>query len=250
MSLRTLLIDDESNARGMLRKLLDRHCPDVSIAGECRNVVQALEALPRELPDLVFLDVEMPDGTGFDLLERLGSVPFKVIFTTAHNEYAVRAIRFSALDFLLKPVDPEELTSAVARAVSSSATEDSNARRLHVLREHLRQDRDAPERIALPTIDGFGFVEVRDIIRCVASSNYTEFHLQNKARVTVCRTLREYDELLTPFGFARIHHSTLINLAHLRRYVKGKGGYVVMSDGSELEVSVRRKEEFLKALGM
>jgi two-component system, LytTR family, response regulator len=245
----TVIVEDERPCQDALRALLAGACPEVTIAAVCGGVEEALRVIPRVACDLLFLDIELPDGTGFDVLEGLGDAAPPVIFTTAHNEFAVQAMRCAAIDYLQKPVDADELRSAIDRARVKTAVE-TRSRQLRLLREHMRQDSKAMEIIALPCLDGCRFVELREIIHCTAQSNYTEFHLRDKTSLTVARTLKEYDELLTPAGFARVHHSHLINLLHIRRYVKGKGGMVVLADGSEVEVSERRRDEFLARVGL
>jgi two-component system LytT family response regulator len=196
------------------------------------------------------MDICIRDGTSFDILSQLSSVEFKIIFTTAFNEYALRAIKFSALDYLLKPVDADELSTAIQKFIDARFDNDQNKQQLHLLHDHLASSENGKGMIAIPTLDGFTIIQIQDIIRCEAQSNYTDVFLKNNIKFTTCRTLKEYEELFVPHNFFRIHNSHLINLNHLQKYVKGKGGHVILSDGKELEVSVRRKEEFLKRLGM
>ena len=198
----------------------------------------------------MFLDVELPDGTAFDDLQQLGGIRFQIIFTTAHAEYALRAIRFSALDYLMKPVVAEETRAAVDKVRGRRQDHDVRAHQMRTLQKHLVSGGEGMDRIVLPTQEGFIFVELHDIVWCEAQSNYTVFHLVAGPALIACRTMMEFEELLQEHGFFRIHHSHMINLHHVARYVKGKGGYVVMSTGTELEVSVRkRKEEFVGRIG-
>ncbi len=248
--LRAIIVDDEELCRDTLRRHLDKHCPAIQIVAECGSVAESLDAIPANNPDLVFLDIMLPDGTGFEILERIEQLTFKVIFTSAHDEYAIRAIRFSALDYLLKPVCIDELVAAVEKVGQTSTPATAQTTQIRLLRENLGHTSDGDMQMALPTIDGFNFVTLSDIVSCEAKRNYTECVTCQGEVLLVCRTLKEFEELLSDRGFFRIHHSHIINLKHLRKYVRGKGGYVVMSTGREFEVSVRRRESFIIALGM
>lgn len=241
---RVLIIDDEEKARTALRNLLEKHCPDIRIMGEAGNVRSGLELIEQEQPDAIFLDVQMPDGTGFNLLEQAGKINFKVIFVSAYDSFAMQAFKFSALDYLQKPVDPDLLIDACSRLVKSESRYEEINKKLEVLLGNM----NSFEKIALPTMDGIIFVKIRDITRCESDNNYTNIFLNNGQKIIVSKTLKEYDDMLTPFNFFRIHKSYLINLAYLQRYKKGEGGSVIMEDGAELEVSRRRKEEFLACL--
>jgi two-component system LytT family response regulator len=244
-AVRAVIVEDDAHARTALLRLLAELCPQIRVAGTCGRVDDAVRLLREPGTDIVFLDVELPDGTGFDVLQQLGPVDFSVIFTTAHVEYAVRAIKFSALDYLLKPVAAEELMAAVAKASSPAHGREQQGLQLRLLQQHLAGQGEGMARIVLPTQEGYSFIPLEDIVWCEAQNNYTDFHLLHGSPLPASRTLKEFEELLEPNGFCRIHHSHLINLRHLVKYVKGKGGYVVMSTGKELEVSVRRKEDFL-----
>jgi two-component system, LytTR family, response regulator len=245
MKLRAIIIDDEESCRDTLRDLLRNHFPHFQIVKECDSVESGIAALRGAEIDVLFLDVELPDGSGFDVLSALEDIRFKTIFTTAHNEYAVKAIKFSALDYLLKPILVDDLTAALARIDRTPEAQEQQRAQLRILHDRLVSRDDGEDRIALPTQDGYSFVDLRDIIRCEAENNYTWVFLVRGAKLLVCRTMKEFDEMLEEHGFFRIHNSHLINLRHLKRYVKGKGGYVVMSDDNELEVSVRRKDDFI-----
>ncbi|MBL0174989.1 MAG: response regulator transcription factor [Ignavibacteria bacterium] len=248
--IRAIIVDDEQPCRETLLRHLARHCPHLHVLAQCASVAEALEAIGACDPDLVFLDIMLPDGTGFDVLQCLDRVAFKVIFTTAHDEFAIRAIRFSALDYLLKPVLVGELLAAVEKVSQPRIPAHTSPTQIRLLRENLAHGGNNEMQMALPTLDGFMFVAVHDMVSCEARSNYTECGMANGEALTVCRTLKEFEDLLGDRGFFRIHHSHMINLRHLRRYVRGKGGYVVMSSGKEFEVSVRRKDAFITALGM
>lgn len=240
---KAVIVDDESKARNALNNLLGQHCQTIEVVGEADCVNAGLEAIQKFKPDVVFLDVQMPDGTGFDLLEQIKDIQFKVIFASAYDRFAIQAFKFSALDYLQKPVEAEKLMDACSRLSETDRFEELN-KKLEVL----LSNKNSFEKIALPTLDGIIFVKIKDIVRCESDNNYTNIFNSNGEKTIVSKTLKEYDEMLTPFNFFRIHKSSLINLAFLSKYKKGEGGYVVMEDGAELEVSRRRKEDFLKVL--
>jgi two-component system, LytTR family, response regulator len=249
MKLRAIIIEDDENCRDTLRDLLGKHCPDIHVVKECGDVASGVTALNEAEIDILFLDIELPDGLGFDILNRVEHIRFKTIFTTAHNEYAIKAIKFSALDYLLKPILADDLKEAIARFKATQETQEQQRAQLKILRDHLTPRHDGQDRIALPTQDGYSFVDLRDIVWCEAQSNYTTVSLVRGAALIVSRTMKEFEELLVEHGFFRIHNSHIINLHHLKKYVKGKGGYVIMSDNKELEVAARRKEEFIERIG-
>ncbi|GAB4008767.1 response regulator transcription factor [Spirosoma sp. KCTC 42546] len=253
--LRAVLIDDETNAREALTNLLRILCPEVTIVGEAKNADLGIELIKKEKPNLVFLDIQMPGKTGFDLLASFEKVDFGVIFTTAYQEFAIRAFRFSAIDYLLKPIDPDELQSAVEKFKSQVAG--VNPQQLQILQEHLdstqsprliERKKNDNQRIALPTAEGIHFVQMTDIIQCESLGSYTKFHLVKGPAIVVSRLLKEYEEILDNYYFFRVHQSNIVNLEHIKRYVKGDGGQVWMSDNTEIEVSRRRKDEFLSLL--
>lgn len=240
---KALIIDDESKARNALKNLLAQYCQSVEVVGEADCVKAGIETIQKLNPDVVFLDVQMPDGTGFDLLEQIKDINFKIIFASAYDKFAIQAFKFSALDYLQKPVEPEKLTEACSKLGDSDRFAEIN-KKLEVL----LSNKNSFEKIALPTMDGIIFVKIKEILRCESDNNYTNIFLFGGDKIIVSKTLKEYDEMLTPFNFFRIHKSHLINLAFLSRYKKGEGGCVIMEDGAELEVSRRRKEEFLSVL--
>ena len=210
---KTVIIDDESAARNALKDLLSRHCSNIEVLAEADCVKAGLLAIRKYKPELVFLDVQMPDGTGFDLLEQIGEVDFKVIFASAYDTFAMQAFRFSALDYLQKPLESEKLIDACKKLDSSDRFEVLN-KKLEVL----ISNKNSFEKIALPTLDGIIFLKIQDIVRCESDNNYTNIYSINGKRIVVSRTLKEYDEMLSPFRFFRIHKSHLINLAYLARY--------------------------------
>ena len=240
---KAVIIDDESKARNALKNLIAKHCSNIVVVAEADCVKAGIETINANFPDIVFLDVQMPDGTGFDLLEQLGDVDFKVIFASAYDKFAIQAFRFSAIDYLLKPVEPDMLIEAC-----SKLTGDNRITEINKKLEVLLNNRNSFEKIALPTLDGINFVNIKEIIRCESDNNYTNIFLTGGRKFIVSKTLKEFDEMLSPFNFFRIHKSHLINLNYLQKYNKGEGGYVIMEDGSELEVSRRRKDDFIRAL--
>ncbi len=240
---RAVIVDDESKARKALKNLLEKHCSNIVVLAEADCVKAGVEQIKEHQPDVVFLDVQMPDGTGFDLLEQFEEINFKIIFASAYDKFAIQAFKFSAVDYLQKPVEAEELVQACSRISGDGKYIEIN-KKLEVL----LSNRSSFEKIALPTLEGIDFVKIKEIVRCESDNNYTNIYLVGGQQILVSKTLKEYDEMLSPFNFFRIHKSSLINLAFLKKYRKGDGGTVVMEDGAELEVSRRRKEDFMNAL--
>jgi two-component system, LytTR family, response regulator len=248
-----IIIDDDSNLRDGLRGLLSFYAPEIKIIGEAEDVTSGVVVMDKLKPQVVFLDIQLNDGTGFDVLEQIaqknGKTTSHIVFITAHEEYAIKAFRFSALDFLLKPIDPDELEIVIGKIKNVLEKNDSYAH-IDLLLENIRKKVDNFKRIALTTADGIHLFEVSDIIRCEGEDNYTTFYIKNNKPVIVSRTLKEYEELLSEYGFERIHQRHLINLAYLKSYVKKEGGFVVMADNAQLPISARKKErlqELIKA---
>ena len=246
-----LLIDDDANLRNGMRSLLERYAPEIMIIGEADNVKTGIEAMENLQPQVVFLDIQLGDGTGFDILEDIaqkrGKSTSHIVFITAHEQYAVKAFRFSALDFLLKPVDPEELEKVIVK-IKNVLTKNDNYAHIDLLLENIRKKVDNFKRIALSTSDGIHLFEISDIIRCESEDNYTKFYIKNNKPILISKTLKEYEEMLTEHGFERIHQSHLINLSYLKSYIKKDGGYVVMADNSNLPISQRKKERLQEVL--
>jgi two-component system LytT family response regulator len=213
----------------------------------CQNIAEAVEAVAVHSPQVVFLDIQLQRETGFDLLTKLKEINFEVIFTTAYTEYAIKAFKFSAIDYLLKPIDIDELIKAVAK-VEKRVTNNMTSR-LTELVQNLKRESPENFKIALPTLEGLVFVNVKDIIYCEASSNYTKIYTSDE-KYLVSKTLKEYDELLSDHNFFRIHNSYLININSIKKYVKGEGGYVVLNNNVSLDVSKRKKEAFLNRIGV
>jgi two-component system LytT family response regulator len=246
--IRTILIEDEEKSLLALAGLLSQYCPEVSIIGKAGGAEAAIDLIEELKPDLIFIDVMMPDGTGFDVLERSTYKPAGVIFVTAFEEFALRAFRFSALDYLLKPLNFLDLQAAVKR-FEKLHTE----KKVPLYGEQMSiakntYDSPVPEHIVLPALDGFSIVKLSEIVRCEADSNYTKVVFSTGKPFLASRSLVHFEELLGELHFVRVHHKHLINLAYVRRYQKGRGGMVEMTDGHEVEVSVRKKDEFLAAI--
>lgn len=249
-----LLIDDDDNLRNGMKSLLSRYAPEIQIIGEANSVKTGVEAMENLQPQVVFLDIQMTDGTGFDVLEQIalknGKSTSHIVFITAHEQYAIKAFRFSALDFLLKPVDPDELQKVIEK-IKNVLVKNDDYSHIDLLLENIRKKVDNFKRIALSNSDGIHLFEVSDIIRCESEDNYTKFFIKNSKPILISKTLKEYEELLTEHGFERIHQSHLINVAYLKSYIKKDGGYVVMADNSNLPISQRKKDrlqEILKTL--
>ena len=245
-----LLIDDDSNLRNGMKSLLARYAPEIRIIGEADSVETGVKIVLQNQPQVVFLDIHLGDGSGFDLLEEVnqrGKLNSQIVFITAHEQYAIKAFRFSALDFLLKPVDPEELQKVIEKLQQVIDKNDSVAH-IDLLLENIRKKVDNFKRIALSNSDGIHLFEVSDIIRCESEDNYTKFYIKNSKPILISKTLKEYEELLTEHGFERIHQSHLINLAYLKSYIKKDGGYVVMADNAHLPISQRKKERLQELL--
>jgi two-component system LytT family response regulator len=244
--MKAVIIDDEPYASQALVSLLKRYCPEVTIAAVCNNSKEAVQLLQETAPQLIFLDIEMPFLNGFELLELIAPVNFRIIFTTSYDQYAIKAIRFSALDYLLKPVDGDELKAAVKKATAQVSS--GIDQQLALLMSRLQEPQSAVSRIALPTLDGLQMIPVNSIIYCTASSNYTLLTLKDKQKLLVSRTLKEIEEMLSDFRFLRVHHTYLVNLLEVKKYKRGEGGTLTMSDGSSVDVSRSRKDELLKML--
>ncbi|MEP3387155.1 MAG: LytTR family DNA-binding domain-containing protein [Reichenbachiella sp.] len=244
--MRIVLIDDDATVRENLRLLLKIYAPESSVVGEASGVQSGLDCIRSNKPDLVLLDVEMKDGSGFDLLSLYKDIDFKLIFVTGHNEYAIKAFKYSAIDYVLKPVDPDDLQAALLKA---SEVHDVQEQRLRVSNLVQNKSLEARKRkILLKDAETVYLVLVSDIIRCESEANYTIFYLLDKRKIMVSKTLKEFDQLFEGQSFFRAHQSHLINLNHFDRYEKKEGGIIHMKDGSTLPVAVRKKEALLSVL--
>ena len=243
--IRAIIVDDEPYCCEALATLLEDSA-EVEVKVICHNAVDALNAIQKYSPDLVFLDVEMPKMNGFEMLEQLPSVDFEIIFTTSYDQYALKAIRFSAIDYLLKPVDSEELQKAVQKVIHRS--QKPIAEQLEILMQKIHQPSTPINKIAMPTMEGLQMIPVDSIISCESDSNYTILLLKNNKKLIVSRTLKEIEELLEEHSFVRVHRCYLANLNEVEKYVKGEGGYLVMSDGTTIDVARNKKEVLLRKL--
>ncbi len=243
--IKAIAVDDELHCLQALDILISEYCPQVRLIDMCSSVKQAISSIEKNTPDLVFLDIEMPVSNGFDLLDHFNIIPFSVIFTTSYNQYAIKAIHFSALDYLLKPIDPDDLLKAVKK-MDGKKYFPSHEQLLMII-DHMQQKSKAFSKIAVPTAEGFELIPADMLVRCEAENNYTHLFLKDKRKLTACRTLKEVEEQLQEFSFfIRVHHSYLVNLNEITRYVRGEGGYLVMSDGATISVSRSRKDALLK----
>src|SRR5688500_18193855 len=247
--IKSVIIDDEPDNVIILRKMLQEFCPGVLLLGEANNAVKAVTLIRQVEPDLVFLDIEMPYGNGFDILDRLLPVRFEVIFITAFREYSLKAIRYSALDYLLKPVDITELKEAVTKAEQNLQSKDFNPRLENFLM-NVKTPSLHFNKIALPGKAGVVFVPISDIIRCEASSNYTFFIIKNRGKIISSKSIKEYEAILPAAVFFRVHNSHLVNLNYVQGYQWGRGGCLEMEDGVMIEVASRRKDELIRRLGL
>ncbi len=241
-----IIVDDEPYSCESLATLIERYCSDVKLLDICYSGADALKAIKEQAPTLLFLDIEMPGMNGFEMLQQLPSINFSVIFTTSYDQYAIKAIKFSALDYLLKPVDREDLQAAVQKAMQSS--KQFLPQQIEILLQKLNHPIIAVNKIAIPTMEGLQMLFVENIISCSSDSNYTTLFLKNKQKIIASRTLKEIEEMLEDYSFLRVHHSYLINLNEIEKYIKGDGGYLIMSDGSNIDVSRSRKEMLMKKL--
>jgi len=243
MNIRCIIVDDEIDACQALEALLTKYIPNVQVLDIANSVDEAIEKIKLHQPDVVFLDIEMPNGNGFTLFERIKNVDFEVVFATAYDQYAIKAIKYSALDYLLKPYDLRELKSAISKLMEKKQFEFSQ-KRIEVLLENISGP-GSFDKVAFPTQDGYVYLNVNNIVRCLADGNYTEIYLFNSQKYIISKKLKEIEELLPEDKFFRIHRSSLINIAYVSRYKRSEGFQVFMDDGSVLDISHRRKEEFL-----
>ncbi len=243
--IKVLLVDDEQHCLETLSWQLQRYCPQVEVLGASNDARKAIEIVKKKEIDLIFLDIEMPHMNGFEMLEALKPINFEVIFTTAYDMFAVKAFKFCALDYLLKPIDKDELIKALEKF--QTRTTSIRPEQLNLLFQSLSQKGTPIQQVALPTMEGLEFVQAQDIIHCQSESNYTHIFLSGGKKLLISKTLKETSEILSDFNFLRVHHSHLINLNHVRKYVKGDGGYVVMSNEDTVNVSRSRKELLLRS---
>jgi two-component system LytT family response regulator len=243
--LKAVIVDDESSGIEVLEYALQKHCPEIEIIRTFSSSTEALQSIPDLSPDVLFVDVEMPQLNGFELVEKLAGQGIQFIFTTAYNEFALKAFRVSALDYLLKPIDVDELKAAVAKLKSMNKA-DSHA--MEALLDYMKSQKQL-NKISISTEKGIHFIDASEVLYCLSTGPYTVFYLKDGQEVVCSKSIGEYERILEDKGFYRIHNSSLINVDHLKRFVRTDGGYVEMSDGKTLTVSRRKKDEFLSFLG-
>lgn len=247
-SIKTILVDDEPRGISSLQKLLQFNCPEVEIIATCNSANEAKEKINLLKPQLVFLDIAMPEKNGFDLLNELGEINFEIIFVTAYNDFILQAFRFSAVDYLLKPVDDNLLTEAVKRA-SKKIEGTAGGHHIETLLHNLRSKEGGQKmKICIPSQKGFQVVSLSEIIYCEACSNYTNFHFAERPVICASKPIHEFETLLEDSGFVRVHKSFVVNLEHIKEYIRGEGGTVIMSNGHDVEVSRRKKEFFMERM--
>lgn len=243
-NLRALIVDDEPQSRSLIGKLISMHFAGF-ITDEAETVITAIEKIHQFNPDLIFLDIQLRGESGFDLLDKIKTPKFEIIFTTAHSEFALKAFHYSALDYLTKPIDTEEFKSGVQKVQARIKKQYAPDEQFEFLKE-LRQNHKPPDKLTIPTAEGFLFVTIADILYCHAVGNYTEFHLPRQQKIVSSHNLGYYNELLSEHNFFRVHRSSLVNMAHIKMYKRGDGGSIIMNDGEEIEVSRSNKEALLK----
>lgn len=244
--LKAIIVDDEPYCCEILAAMLDADCPGVKVVSICSNGHDALTAIDKFSPDIVFLDVEMPKMNGFEMLEQLQEIKFHLIFTTSYDQYALKAIRFSAIDYLLKPIDREELKRAVEKV--KDRFQIPVPQQLELLLQKFKQPSNPVNKIALPTMEGLQMIPIETIVSCESDDNYTNIKLKNGKKLLVTRSLKEIEESLEQHSFIRVHRSYLVNLNEIEKYIKGEGGYLVMSDGASIDVARNKKEVLLRKL--
>lgn len=240
--MKAIIIDDEEYVRETLKEMISFHCPEITSLCTADGVKSGLETIAKENPDIIFLDVRMEDGTGFDLLRSIPDITFHIVFITAHEEYAIKALKFSALDYLLKPVDIDELSETVKKAKDLIQKDQVRLK----IESFLINQESKDKRIVLKTAEAIHIVNVQDIIRCESDSNYTNFYISGDKKLIVSKTLKEYEELLSDYGFVRSHQSHLVNLNFVEKFDKRDGGMLVLKDNQQVPVSTRKREELLQ----
>jgi len=242
-----IIVDDELDSRETLRRFTNKYCPQVKILDDCANIEEARNSILKHKPQLVFLDIEMPRGNAFDLLEQFGEIDFEIIFITAFSQYAVQAFALSAAHYLLKPLDIEELENAV-NSVCDQIEKKQKVNRAQILLQNIGAIHNQNRKLVLPMMEGLEVVRMSEILYCEAEDNFTIFYFTDGRKLMICRNLKFYESALDAFGFFRIHRSFIINLEYIKRYIKGKGGSVVMENSKEIQVANTKKSELIQRL--
>lgn len=251
---KAIIIDDEAKGRLALKQKLADYCPGIEVIAEADNGPEGIFLIEYHKPAIVFLDIEMPRMNGFDMLSEIAEKKFHIIFTTAYDQYAIKAIRFAAFDYLLKPVDIEELKAVVAKIEATEKEEAKSSalttgKQIELLKQNMQQPKKQLHKLAIPALDGLFFYDINDVVQLEANSNYTNIYFKNKTKIIASKTLKEFEEILPEDIFFRAHHSHIINLNYIKRYIKGDGGQIELQNGNYVDVSRRKKEEFLKLIG-
>ena len=244
--IKAIIIEDEPYCSEVLSDMLGLDCPDIEISAICKNGAEGLKAIREMAPNLVFLDVEMPKMNGFEMLEQLPAIHFHLVFTTSYDQYALKAIRFSAIDYLLKPIDREELKKAVDKVRQRIFF--PLPQQLEILMQKIRQPSIPINKVALPTMEGLQLIQIENIIHCESLDNYTTAWLKGGKKILITRSLKDMEEVLEQHSFLRVHRYYLVNLNEIEKYIKGEGGYLLMSDGKSIDVARNKKEMLLKKL--
>ena len=242
-----VIVEDERHSRETLKSLLVEFCTDVEIAGMAGSVEEAREVITKVHPDLVFLDIELQTGTGFDVLNSLSDLHFGVVFTTAFEHFAIKAIKFSSLDYLLKPIDIIELQQAVEKA-KEKKDDALKQKKLEVLLNNIKASPGGERKICLATLNSIEFININEVLYCEADGSYTNFYLKNGDKLLVSKNLKEYENMLTDYNFMRVHNSFLINLAEVKSLVKSEGGYILMNNNSQISISPKKREMFMSKM--
>ncbi|WP_203255849.1 LytR/AlgR family response regulator transcription factor [Hyunsoonleella ulvae] len=245
--IQSIIIDDQFDGREALRLQLEKYCPEVNVLGTCENIQEGMKAIQLHRPDLVFLDIQMPNGSGFDLLVQIKEIDFEIIFVTAYSQYAIQAIKFSALDYLLKPIESTELIQAISKVKERK----DHKNLIYKYDAMLKNMRSAPgkiERLAISDMEGILMLDTAKIIYCAAEGSYSRIYLTGNKTHLFSKKLKEFEIMLGESGFCRVHHASLINIKHVNQYVKGEGGYVILTEGHHVNISRRRREAFLSQL--
>lgn len=245
--IRGIIVEDEKHSRETLRGMLDRYCKNVEVIAEADSYRQGLQVIKEFQPEVVFLDIQMPDGSGFRMLKELDEVNFEIIFTTAFDQFAIKAIKYSALDYLLKPIDPEELVKAVKKVENKISNQHVN-KNIQVLLDNIKSKEADPHKIILSTSEKIHIIETDQILRCESDNYYTNFFLMDGKKILVSKTLKENEELLSDHNFIRPHKSHLVNVKYIKGFLRSDGGYIEMTDGSRIPVSRRKREKIIEVI--